>query len=188
MSSSSIFENLKLNVGRRHNIANSRVLQLRLGEIGWQKSWPKKSKTLVRFFQPWFSSLNLTPTQLAIIAGPSNSQYWVFIKHFWEFINRNCGTLEDVISRIRVSCDWWGKLGDENCGQKNRRSRFDFFGCDFHHATTHTLPPSPNRNHQRTHEDAISQIRGSRDCDGSGGGENRDWKNWKHRQSVEKNV
>ncbi len=48
---------------------------------------------------------------------------------------------EDAISRIRESCDCDGeKLDDENRAQKNRKRRFNFFGRDSRHPTTHTLP------------------------------------------------
>ncbi len=150
----------------------------------------KKSKTLVRFFLSRFSLLNLThiPSPIVIIAGPSNSRYWVFVKHFWEFTHRNRRTFEDAISQIRVSCDCYrGKLGDEDRGRKKRKCRIDFFGCDFHHPTTHTLSlpiaiitgPLNSRywvfvkhfwefthHNRKTLEDAMSRIRGSHDCVG----------------------
>ncbi len=36
-----------------------------------------------------------------VIAGPSNSRYWIFVKHFWEFTHRN--------NRIRGSHDYAGR-------------------------------------------------------------------------------
>ncbi len=50
-------------------------------EIGWRKLRLKKSRTSVRFFQPRFSS----PISPIAIAGPSNTQYCVFVQHFWQF-------------------------------------------------------------------------------------------------------
>ncbi len=68
------------------------------------------------------------------IAGPSNSLFENF--KFSKMLD------EDTISRIWGSRLWWGKLDDENHGRKNWKRRFDFFGRDFHHPTTHTLPLS----------------------------------------------
>ncbi len=74
------------------------------GEFGWQKSWPKILYWCFRFFQPRFSSPNFPSSQsqnpqicdivsssnifenLPItITEPSNLQYCVFVKQFWEF-------------------------------------------------------------------------------------------------------
>ncbi len=89
---------------RRRNIVNLGVLRLRLGEIGWWKSQPKKLKTSVRFFRLQFLSTNhpyTPPTLIAIMSEPSNLRYWVFVKHFWEFTHHGRRTLEDAISWIR---------------------------------------------------------------------------------------
>ncbi len=74
---------------------------------------------------------------------------------FWEFTHHNRRTFEDAISQIQILETVWrrrnianprvlrlryGKLGDENRSWKNQKHRFDFFGHDFRHPTTHTLP------------------------------------------------
>ncbi len=189
------------NVGPRHYIANSKnwkVLQLRCGEIRWQKSQPKKSKTLVRFFWTRISSLNHPPThthphthrrtlEFAILSlrqtflriYPSQSQ------DPWTHNIANSSLL-----RLR-----WGKLGDENCGRKIQKCRFDFFGCDFRHPASHTLLPPIITGHSNSRygvfikqfQEFTHHNRRTCDCD-EGGNENHGRKNRKRRQSVEKNV
>ncbi len=57
----------------------------------------------------------LTPTPITI-AGPSNSQYCIFVKHFWKFlILKNVGRRSNI-ANSRVLQLWWGKLYDENRG------------------------------------------------------------------------
>ncbi len=92
VSLSNIFENSKLNVGQRHNITNSRILQLR-----WEGNWatkiavekikPQLKKSKFCHFDFFcrdfcYSTLLAPPPSIAIIAGSSNSPYWVFVKHF----------------------------------------------------------------------------------------------------------
>ncbi len=97
------------NVGRRHNIANSRVLRLRWGKLR-DKNRSRKNRTDVSSFfssnfchpipsplpplqsqNPWIhnivssSSSNSFENLPIAITGSSNSRYCVFVKQFWEF-------------------------------------------------------------------------------------------------------
>ncbi len=109
---------------RRRNIVNSSFLQLWRGEIGWRRSRMKNQNCQFDFFSCDFHyPTTPPPPPIAIIAGPLNLWYWVFVKHFWEFTRHNCRTLENAISRIRGSCDCdaSGVGGGENHGWKNRK-------------------------------------------------------------------
>ncbi len=117
-----------------------------VGKIGWQKSRPKNQTDVSDFFSSDFCH----PISHITIAGSSNSQYCAVVQQFWVFTHRNRSILGFAILRLRQTvlrilnsknC-WWGKLGDDNHSQKNRKRRFDFFGHDFRHPTTH-IPTYP---------------------------------------------
>ncbi len=91
-----------------------------MGEIRWQNSWPKKANWRFQFFQPRFSSPNFPHPRIRDIVSSPN-----------------------IFKNLNFQNCWWGKLGDKNHCRKNLNRQFDFFGCDFHHPTTHTLPPPP---------------------------------------------
>ncbi len=75
----------------------------------------KKSNRCFRFFRAWFSSPSFLHQQ------------------FWEFkILKNVQRRHNI-ANSRILQLWWGKLGDENRGWKNRKRQFNFFGRDFHH-------------------------------------------------------
>ncbi len=66
--------------------------------IGWQKSQLKKLKTPVWFFRRDFRHSTTVPPP-SNCTGSSNSRYWVFVKHFWEFPHHNRRTLKLEILR-----------------------------------------------------------------------------------------
>ncbi len=70
-----------------------------------RKNWKRQFDFFSRdFCQP--------PPPITIIAGPSNSRYWIFIKHFWEFTHRN-------IEVEGIAITMWRGGGNENHGKKN---------------------------------------------------------------------
>ncbi len=62
----------------------------------------------------------------------------------WKQILKNDGQRHNI-ANSRVVRLRWRKLNDENHGRKNWKRWFDFFGFDFHHPTSHTLPPPPSQ-------------------------------------------
>ncbi len=107
------------NVGRRHNIANLRILQLRWGKLGVENCvWKIKNVSLIfsaAIFVAQFSTSQSQDSQIRYIVSSSN---------IFENLKFSKMFVRDTISRIRGSCDcdwrgWMTKIAAE----KNQRLR-----------------------------------------------------------------
>ncbi len=82
-----------------------------VGKLGNKnRGWKNRKCRFIVFSRDFCyqtTQTHISPSPIAITTGPSNSRYWVCVKHFWEFTYRNRRTLEFVILRIWVSWDCW---------------------------------------------------------------------------------